>query len=213
MRNVGSILKKARLEQGLALEEVFQKTKIQPRFLQALEDGDYEAFSSPIHLKGFLKNYAGSLGLRPSEVLAFWRREFDEVKRETRLISRVSPLASPRLAITPTAVVLAFASLMVFAFFAYLFYQFRALAGPPKLVVLSPPDRIQLLELSVRAEGRVDKDAALFVNGQKVDISPDGKFLLKFDLAPGLNTLQFVAVNKLERKTVVERTVFAEPPP
>ena len=57
MKTVDQILKKARLEKGLSIEEASQKLKIHPKFLEALESGNYEVFAHPLHIKGFLKKF------------------------------------------------------------------------------------------------------------------------------------------------------------
>lgn len=66
---VGEMLKRAREEKGLSLEEVNYRTKISVRVLATLEQDDLDAFESETYLKGFLKNYAGFLGLDMEKVM------------------------------------------------------------------------------------------------------------------------------------------------
>ena len=63
MADVGSTFKRAREEKGLSLEEVYQKLKIHPRILEALEENRGDLALSATHLKGFLRSYAAFLGL------------------------------------------------------------------------------------------------------------------------------------------------------
>ena len=60
---MGSKLKKAREQKGLSFEEVYQKLKIHPRILEAMEENRRDLPLSTTHLKGFLKSYASFLGL------------------------------------------------------------------------------------------------------------------------------------------------------
>ena len=42
MNEIGEILKEARIEQGYTLDDLQQTTKIQKRYLQAIEDGNVD---------------------------------------------------------------------------------------------------------------------------------------------------------------------------
>lgn len=70
MDEIGQILREAREAKGLSLEDIQAKTRINTRFLEALESGQYGALPTPVHVRGFLKNYARALGLDPQPLLA-----------------------------------------------------------------------------------------------------------------------------------------------
>lgn len=70
MDELGQILREARENKGLTLEEVQAETRIHARFLTALEKGDYAVLPTPVHVRGFLRNYARFLGLDPQPLLA-----------------------------------------------------------------------------------------------------------------------------------------------
>lgn len=61
--SIGSQLKQARQSKGITLQEASSKTKIQERFLDAVERDDFGALPNPVYAKGFLSRYAGFLGL------------------------------------------------------------------------------------------------------------------------------------------------------
>lgn len=72
MKNVdelGSILREAREAQGLTLAQAQAATRISMKFLEALERGDYAALPTPVHVRGFLRNYARFLELDPQPLL------------------------------------------------------------------------------------------------------------------------------------------------
>jgi len=60
---IGKKLKEEREAQGISLEEIAQKTRIRMKYLVAIEAGETELIPSPIQLKGFLRLYAGALGV------------------------------------------------------------------------------------------------------------------------------------------------------
>lgn len=61
--HVGGYLKTIRTSQGLSLQQVAQRTHIQPGQLRAIETGNWMKLPEAIYVKGFLKKYAQSLGL------------------------------------------------------------------------------------------------------------------------------------------------------
>ncbi|MGH2536983.1 MAG: helix-turn-helix domain-containing protein [Candidatus Promineifilaceae bacterium] len=63
MDNLGEVLREAREARGLTLGDVQNTTKINSRFLEALEDGNYAALPTAVHVRGYLRNYARYLGL------------------------------------------------------------------------------------------------------------------------------------------------------
>jgi cytoskeletal protein RodZ len=60
---LGSSLASARLALGLELRDVERDTRIRPRYLAALEDEDFDALPGEAYAAGFLRTYAGYLGL------------------------------------------------------------------------------------------------------------------------------------------------------
>lgn len=69
MDEIGHILREARENKGLTLEDVQANTRINARYLTALESGQYSALPTPVHVRGFLRNYARFLGLDPQPLL------------------------------------------------------------------------------------------------------------------------------------------------
>lgn len=69
MDEIGHILREARENKGLLLEQVQDRTRISVRYLAALESGRYDTFPTPVNARGFLRNYARFLGLDPQPLL------------------------------------------------------------------------------------------------------------------------------------------------
>lgn len=77
---IGATLHAAREARGWTIEEVERATRIRARYLIALEKGDYDALPSSLQARGFLRNYAGHLGLNPEQTL----NQFDETLKPQR---------------------------------------------------------------------------------------------------------------------------------
>ena len=70
MDELGTLLRETRQARTLSLEEVAQITRIRPRYLEALEEGRYDVLPTPVHVRGFLRNYALFLQLDPKPLIA-----------------------------------------------------------------------------------------------------------------------------------------------
>lgn len=69
MKELGELLKAARLQKGVSLDEAASTTRIRRQWLGAIEDGDFRVFPGPAYATGMLRNYAIYLGLNPDEIL------------------------------------------------------------------------------------------------------------------------------------------------
>ena len=67
---VGQELRRAREVRSLSIEQAAAATRIRPHYLRALESGELDALPSMAQARGFLRAYAGYLGLEPEPLLA-----------------------------------------------------------------------------------------------------------------------------------------------
>ncbi len=72
-KTIGEILRAAREERRLSVEQVNRETKISAQTITALEADDFEGFPSETYLKGFLRTYADFLGLDGGKLWAMIR--------------------------------------------------------------------------------------------------------------------------------------------
>lgn len=68
LEELGMALRAEREERGLSLEEVADRLKISARHVRALEEADVASLPHPAYTKGFLRAYAGLLGLAQTEL-------------------------------------------------------------------------------------------------------------------------------------------------
>src|SRR5699024_7595769 len=69
MNEIGEILKDARIEKGYTLDDLQQITKIQKRYLQAIEDGNTDILPGRFYMRAFVKQYADIADLDGEELL------------------------------------------------------------------------------------------------------------------------------------------------
>lgn len=216
MKTVGEVLKATREKKKFTLEDVHKFIKVHPKFLRALEEGDYSVFSNKIHAKGFLKNYAEFLELNVDELLAFWRREheiqFDKDAKKSPQKFEAKKIEPPKLIMTPGLILTVVVAILITAFLGYLFYQYRNYSGAPDLDIYNPQNSIVVTSEILDITGRTDMDSVLLINNQRVILDRDGSFATSIRLKPGLNTLSFLAVNKLGKEREEIRTIIYREP-
>jgi transcriptional regulator with XRE-family HTH domain len=71
--DLGSILRKARLERKISLDDLQEVTKIRKRYLEAIEEGNYKVLPGSFYVRAFIKSYAEAVGLDPTEVLNMYQ--------------------------------------------------------------------------------------------------------------------------------------------
>lgn len=82
MSELGETLKHTREEKNLSLEELQGTTKIQKRYLQAIEKGDFDQLPGQFYARAFIKNYAEALGLDPDRLFEEYSEEIPGPNRQ-----------------------------------------------------------------------------------------------------------------------------------
>lgn len=70
METLGGYLQRMRNDRGLTMEDVVDRSKISPVYIQALETDDWRSIPSEVFARGFVKLYARCLDLDETSVLA-----------------------------------------------------------------------------------------------------------------------------------------------
>ncbi len=78
MESLGEYLKREREFRNISLEEISRKTKIRAKILRSLEEERLDSFDSPVFVKGYLKAYAGYVGLDPNDVVLRYEAALNE---------------------------------------------------------------------------------------------------------------------------------------
>ncbi len=72
MSPLGETLRRARLAKGITFEDAERVTRIPRKYLEALELENFGILPAPVYARGFLRSYAGYLGLNAAELLPFF---------------------------------------------------------------------------------------------------------------------------------------------
>lgn len=85
METVGEILKNAREKKGLTIESLEKKTRIVSRYIEALENNEFNKLPGEIYVKGFIKTISDKLLLDSDKVLERYNLQINEDRFEEDL--------------------------------------------------------------------------------------------------------------------------------
>ncbi|GAE30821.1 helix-turn-helix domain-containing protein [Alkalihalobacillus hemicellulosilyticus] len=83
MSELGQHLKEIREQKNITLDDLQRTTKIQKRYLIAIEEGHYDRLPGQFYARAFIKTYAESIGLDPEELFDQFKSELPNPQQET----------------------------------------------------------------------------------------------------------------------------------
>ena len=190
------MLKEARVAKGITLLEVEKQTKIRLKFLEAIEADAYQLLPSPVYAKGFVKNYSEYLGLESATIMAFFRRQSEDVKRTVILPKKAQEIEAKGLRLTPGRFITMLLIGLSILFLSYFFIQYQKLQRPPELTITKPVHESIVGEKKLDVMGETNSDTTVTVNGLSVSVRGDGKFFTQVTLESGVNTITVIATSR-----------------
>ncbi|MFD1412919.1 helix-turn-helix domain-containing protein [Oceanobacillus jeddahense] len=132
--DVGEKLKEARLEKDISLDSLQEKTKIQKRYLVAIEEGNFDILPGKFYTRAFIKEYASAVGINPDDIMTDHKEELPETEEENVQYSRIqrtrkesrSDKESRSSSIIPTVTVI----LLIIAIIAVAIFFIRQSSSP-----------------------------------------------------------------------------------
>jgi transcriptional regulator with XRE-family HTH domain len=206
---LGEKLRKVRNDNRISLAEVSRATKIQTKYLEALEAGAYEKLPPEVYVRGFLRGYASHLGIPEDAILRLYERERSIRKNlgktEAPARFQLGGAVPIRVPISTRGIVVSVIGIVVLGFFSYLYLEFRSFVSEPRLVILSPADGDTVTEAEALVRGVTDPRAAVRINGVETAVDEGGAFVEGLSLDSGLNVITISSTNRFGKTR--ERTV------
>src|SRR5215831_1550147 len=91
MTNFGNSFKKAREHRGLSYAQIADETRISTRFLEAIENEDFQLLPGGIFNRGFIRTYAQRVGLDPDVAI----KEYEQLTKSQQPEQPVTPKEAP----------------------------------------------------------------------------------------------------------------------
>ena len=82
---LGTLLKKARQEKGLSIEDIQTETKIRKKYIEAIENNEFDKLPGKVYLKVFIKGYAREVDINYQALLDNYKVLNTTEKRKTNL--------------------------------------------------------------------------------------------------------------------------------
>lgn len=82
LSELGSRLKEERERKNISIEDLQRETKIQKRYLLAIEEGRFDVLPGKFYARAFIKNYAEAVGLDPDQLFAEYSHELPNPAKE-----------------------------------------------------------------------------------------------------------------------------------
>lgn len=198
MKTVGGILKEGREAKGISLEKLSAITRIDVAYIKDIEEGNFKKLPSATFAKGFIRNLAQVLDKNPDEMVAIFRRDYQETQKS-------SPKTRPRKIFISAKSFHSQTILLIFGaliFLIYLGFQYRAVVTPPKLSIESPTSEAIVVS-PVNIVGQTDPGTTVVINEDlKTTTDSTGKFVTRLNLSPGQTEVKLSVTNRFGRTTI-----------
>ncbi len=136
--SLGNTLKSAREEKGFSLEYIHEQTKIQKRFLQAIENDQFEILPGKFYVRVFVKQYAELVDLDVDKLMMEYEGDVPAVNLEEEAVGAIPPHAqattvvdnSKWLKLVPKALLILFVLVGVALMYSFFNHYSDDEAGP-----------------------------------------------------------------------------------
>lgn len=228
-RRIGEILKQAREEKNISLEEVGEATKIQRGYLEDIENGEYQNLPPDVYTCGFIKQCASFLGLDAGKIILLYKRErciqknledkrakfrmkTDSKKFDPKRSKRNSLIgSSPKrklFIVTPKILTFLLGIFVLAGITFYLWHQINSFNSVPYLYISEPAEDQMVSRDRIYLKGQAEKDVELKINGETVYLDFLGNFEAEINLQEGLNVITIEAENHFGRKAEAVRRII-----
>ncbi len=197
MKTVGEIIHSERIKKEITLEKLSHLTKIDIKYLEAIEKNAFHLLPSETFTKGFIRNISLRLDRNPDELVAIFRRDYRQIDHLIQPKNQITK--RNKINFEPNQYLPFVVGFLIFLF--YLGFQFRAVLTPPDLL-LQKPEQNSVVASPLEITGTTSVDSSISI-GEDVKIRPDdkGEFAAKISLPLGETELIVKATNRFGRST------------
>ena len=208
-QNIGETLKQAREKKGLSLNFIANQLQINSRFLQAIEDNDWQKLPGEFYIKIFIKKYADTLGVRLKKIEQGLSQEI-KIYQKWEQGSKFNPKVNKKsLVVLPSIFKKFIIILVIIIILIYLIWQVWQITSPPSLEILQPiQDTITIEQKFYTIYGQTKHGSRLEINSHNVIPDKTGFFSLTINLSPGSNIIKVSAKTSYSRSAIVEKEII-----
>lgn len=200
MRTAGFLLKEARLKKKKTLKGIAHETRVKEKFLRAIEGGSWGELPNLPVAQGFVRSYAGAVGVDIILATALLRRDFPEAQKV-----RVSPEISlaRRTLWTPKTTIFAATVFAILVLGVYLIRQYLLYVSSPSLSIT----KIENQGGVVMVLGKTNPSATVEVNSKATVVEGDGSFKAELTSEDAGATVKVKATSRTGKETTVTKQI------
>ncbi len=207
MKTLAEILKKERIKKKKRLQEVQRKTLIPLKTLIALEQNDFSKLPSAPFIEGFIKIYSDFLGLDPKRMVAIFRRDAKRKDNDEKVIPKSFLKNWQEKFWIPKTGIIGICALIFLLLIFYIIVQLKTFYGLPMLKLDQPKEGEKFTQEKISISGQTKKETSIFINDKLINVDDEGRFNYQFKLFPGENVIVVSAVNRHDKKKIINRKV------
>lgn len=213
-KTLGERLRLLRRTQAVTMDMLVAATRIQRRYLEALERGRYHELPDPLYTRNFIRSYARYLGADETYFLELFS---SEVARSDLLAPHRLPRIRARkllfLSTPQIFAALCIAGILSLGLF-WLFSRIIVVFRPPELTLVAPEAFSLVHEPYIFVSGRMDDvNDTLRIADHIVPPAPDGSFEFEVPLQVGTNYIRVSSYSRFSIAAQEERVVVYQPLP
>lgn len=209
-KSLGENLQKRRQQMNLTILGVEKKIGIISKYLEALENNEYEIIPGEIYARNFLKKYSHFLGLNWDKIATQFKEDLVRQNVWQSAVQTKFGLTKKKLIVLPKILRNSFIAFGVMIVVAYLGFHLWSLLGPPRVKILYPEDKCVLSGKSITILGKTEPNLRLFLNGQEFTVGEQGFFEVDINLNTGLNIVKIEAEKRFGQKKAVYRHIIIQ---
>lgn len=202
---LGEKLTKFRSEARLSIADAAKATKIQAKYIEFLERGQYGKLPADVYVRGYLRSYARYLNIDESMLVRLYDQERNitsNIHPETPKRNVFAKTNNRTYTLSPRSLVLGAIGLIVVSVAVYLGFQFRQFTTEPLLSITEPNPNQVVASSTTTLRGKTDRGTQVTVNNEATFVSPEGNFEEPLSLQRGANQVTVRAVNRFGKERV-----------
>jgi len=194
---------------GATLPEVAARLKINLKYLQALEEGNYNLLPAGIYGLNYLREYGRFLNLDYDKLLKKFLQEQRVYQSggQRHLFARQT-VGRKYFVAMPNVLKYSLIFLAAVICLVYLWFLVQNIFVPPRLTVTSPLDNLITGKSTVVVAGQTDPETEILINDQQVMVSAAGEFSEEVNLKPGVNVITVTAQKGAKRKNTAVKEIL-----
>jgi len=198
MLSASSLLKNTRLDKEYELLDISKKLKIPVKYLIAIENEEVLDFPQEPYCSLIIKDYADYLGLNGQEILSFFRRDFEQKKKN-------KSLKKDTFSFTPQFTFAILIGVVIISFIFYLILEYFKFNRPPKLNINWPEN---ITGETIDISGITDPDSTIRINQDLIIVDAKGNFKKKIQLSSNSEIKVIIESKSPSGKITVEEKVL-----